>query len=153
MRPSLDWLGQRRNYRSFDRQEVLRVLPPEDDIVRARQLFREAELEPAPEGWFGVAIALLADAMPAAHRVSDTWVCSIVDTAYDAEASGPYLPGYSYAVTARAVREALRMPGLPYPGVFLDICARHRRQFRRWHADATVLLSIRHDAIYGPVPF
>jgi hypothetical protein len=154
MREPLEWLNQRRNHRSFDLQEVLRVLPPEDDIVGAKKLFWQAEQESAPEGWTGIALALMADAMPAAHRVSDSYICAIVDAIYhDAEGQSGHGRGYSFAVITRSVREALRMTSLPIPGVFLDICFRNRRQFARWHADAAVLLSIRYDAIYGPVPF
>jgi hypothetical protein len=154
MRAPLAWLDRRRNYKSFEPSEVFKVIPPEADLVRARQLFREAEHEPAPEGWTGIALALLADSMPAAHRVSDTWVCSIVDALYrDAETCENYEPGVSYGVATRSIREARRLDGLPTPGAFLEICARHRRLFKQWRADLMTLANIRFDAIHGPVPF
>ena len=64
-----------------------------------------------------------------------------------------YLPGFSFSVVARSIREARRLDGLPTPGAFLKICARHRRLFKAWQADVMRLMNIRSDAIYGEVPF
>jgi hypothetical protein len=154
MQTPLAWLDRRRGHRSFHLTEVLKVIPPEPDLLHAKQLFRQAEREPAPEGWTGIAVALMADSMPSAHRVNDAFVCAILDGAYhDPETREGYLPGFSFSVVARSIREARRLDGLPTPGAFLKICARHRRLFKAWQADVMTLMNIRSDAIYGEVPF
>jgi hypothetical protein len=154
MRAPITMLGGRRGRGSTDLAEIMQVIPPESDLVEARRLFREAEHEPAPEGWTGIAVAMMADAMPPERRVNDLYVCAIVDGAYnDPEVWGSYAPGFSHAVIARSVREALRLDGLPPPGAFLKICSRHRSLFKQWHADLGILNSIRFDAVHGPCPF
>jgi len=140
--------------RRADPTELLKVIPPDAELKEARALFRQAEHAPAPESWTGIAVAMMVDSMPTAHRVSDAYVCSIIDSAYqDPETWENYQPGFSYGVIARSIREARRLEGLPSPGAFLEICSRHRRQFKKWQADVLTLINIRHDAIYGPCPF
>jgi hypothetical protein len=155
MRGAMAWLSRRRGSDSFDPSEFLKVIPAEPDLLQAKELFRQAEHEPAPEAWTGIAVAMMVDSMPAAHRVSDAYVCSIVDGAYqDPEAwEDDYLPGFSYGVIARSIRQARRLDGLPTPGAFLEICSRHRRLFKQWRADVMTLMGIRFDTIHGECPF
>jgi hypothetical protein len=129
----LAWLDRRRDCKSpLDPAEVLNVIPPDSALLNAKHLFRQAEIEPAPEGWTSVAIALMSGSMPAAHRVGDGYIYGLVDSIHhNPEIWEGYGPGFTFAVIARSIREARRMDGLPTPGVFLDICARHRRRFKR----------------------
>ena len=153
LQPALKWLERHRPGRAID-PEFLKLIPEEQDLLQWKTLFRQAEHDPAPEGWTGVALSLLADSTPVQHRVSDAWVCGIIDGAYhDPEVWEGYLPGFSYSVSAQSIREALRMDGLPTPGAFLAMCARHRRLFQRYRADVLDLIGVRHDAVYGPCPF
>jgi hypothetical protein len=77
LRASMTLLDRRRG----DPTELLKVLPPEAELKEANELFRQAEHAPAPESWTGIAVAMMVDSMPAAHRVSDAYVCSIIDGA------------------------------------------------------------------------
>jgi hypothetical protein len=153
MQPTMKWLERHRPGRPID-PEFLKVIPTEQELLQSKALFRQAEREPAPEAWTGIAVAMMVDSMPAAHRVNDAYVCAIIDGAYqDYEVWEGYLPGFSYGVIARSIREARRLDGLPTPGAFLEMCARHRRHFQQYRSDVVELWGVRHDAIYGPCPF
>jgi hypothetical protein len=81
MQPAVKWLERHRPGRPID-PEFLKVIPTEQELLHSKALFRLAEREPAPEAWTEIAVAMMADSMPAAHRVSDAYVCAIIDGAY-----------------------------------------------------------------------
>jgi hypothetical protein len=153
LQPALKWLERHRPGCPID-SEFLKVIPTEQELLHRKRLFRQAEQEPAPEGWSGIAVAMMVDSMPAAHRVNDAYVCGIVDSMYgDPVVWEGCSPGFSAAVIARSVREARRLDSLPTPGAFLDMCARHRRLFEQYRSDVVGLWVVRDDAIHGPCPF
>jgi|SRR5580692_1468631 hypothetical protein len=154
---ALMWLDRRHQSRAlFDRSEILAVVLADDVLQRAKQLFREAEHEPAAleAEWVSIVFALMVDSVPGARHVSDAYRHGILDSIFDdIETREGYRAGFSVPVVARSIREARRLDTLPTPGVFLGMCSRHRQLFRRWRADMTTLANLRFDAIHGECPF
>ena len=56
LQPALKWLERHRPGRAID-PEFLKLIPEEQDLLQWKTLFRQAEHEPAPEGWTGVALS------------------------------------------------------------------------------------------------
>lgn len=156
VREALMWLERRHQSRAlFNRSEILAVVPADDVLQRAKQLFREAEHDPAPAEWVSIVIAVMVDSVPGAQDVSDAFRHGILDSMFDdfETMEGYPTPGFSAAVIVRAVREARRLDTLPTPGVFLGMCSRHRQLFKKWRGDMMTLANLRFDAVNGECPF
>jgi len=151
MREPLRWLDERRRSRRplFEPEradEIINLVPSGNRIAKAGALFLEAEEIPAPEGWMHVAIGLMLQSETSAN-VSDAYRCAIADGAFrDPEAWESYEPGFSAAVIVRSIREARRQGALPPPGRFLNLCAKHRAQFKTWNVDLPTLLDVSYAA-------
>jgi hypothetical protein len=158
MRASLSWLRkQKRPLLDVARAGIYRtkaverceLIPKDVDLFRVGKLFEYAETVPAPELWVHVALGVWLDSRPAAANVQEAFRYGIVDSMYkDPETWGGYLPGFSAAVVAQAIREDRRLDtgAAPSAGCFLSMCVKHRDQFRRWPADISELLEVRQNA-------
>jgi hypothetical protein len=156
LRKPLAWLGQyhrplldvaRTSQHRDQAVERCELIPKEPEMCRARELFEQAEREPAPIEWVHIAIALMLDSEPGAQHISDGYRHSVIDSLYeDPETWGEYGPGYSAPVIVRAIREARRQGGLPSPGKFVALCGRNREWFRRGQTHIDDLIEIRRNA-------
>lgn len=158
LRTPLSWLRrQKRPPLDVERASQIRMeaikrcelIPTDSDLYRAGRLFEQAEAEPAPELWVHLVLGVWLDSKPAAANIREAFRHGIVDSMMnDPEVFGDYLPGFSPAVIAQAVRADRRQDtgAPPSAGGFLVLCAKHRDQFRRWRADINDLLGIRQNA-------
>jgi hypothetical protein len=64
VRDTLAWLDGRQSRALFGHSEILAVVPADDVLQRAKQLFREAEHEPAPAELVSIVLALMVDSVP-----------------------------------------------------------------------------------------
>jgi hypothetical protein len=150
MRKPLAWLDRQRRSRLplFDPEraaDLIDIIPCGNRIAKSGALFLEAEEISAPEGWVHVAIGLMLQ--EAGATVSDAYRCAITDGAFrDPEVWGQYEPGFSAAVIVNSIRAVRRQGTLPSTGGFLNLCAKHRAQFKSWNADLSTLLNLRWEA-------
>jgi hypothetical protein len=85
---------------------------------------------------------------PNAKGVSELYAAALVDSIMDdPEVWQGYRPGFSAPVIIRVMREIRRKNTfVPTIAEFLDLCQKHRQQFRRWQWDLLTLLNLRDDA-------
>jgi len=153
LRRPLVWLDQRRRssrplFDPAQARELFELIPTDRRLCAAQRLFRDAETEPAIESWVHVALSLMLEALPAAAGVSDAFRNGIIDSMYrDPQVWGRYEPGFSSAVITRAIRQLRREEhGVPSAARILEVCALHRRLFRKFAADVDELAFLRYQA-------
>lgn len=125
------------------------IIPDQTEVLaKAEHLFHAAEHEPAPVDWLRAAVHLMLAGFPNARGVSEHYAAGIVDAVMDdQEVWQGYAPGFSCAVTVRAIREVKRgSKFVPTHTEFLELCQKHRRQFQSWQWDLTRLTTLRDQA-------
>jgi hypothetical protein len=125
------------------------LIPDQTEVLdKAEDLFHAAEHEPAPIDWLELAIDLMLSTAPNAKGVSELYAAALVDSIMDdPEVWQGYRPGFSAPVIIRVMREIRRKNTfVPTIAEFLDLCQKHRQQFRRWQWDLLTLLNLRDDA-------
>jgi hypothetical protein len=130
-------------------RSLYHLIPDQNDVLdKAHELFCAAEHEPAPLDWLQAAVNLMLAGFPNAKGVSEHYAAGIVDAVMDdPEVSRGYQPGFSVPVIVRVIREIKRTSKfVPAHAELLDLCQKHRDQFRTWQYDVRCLQSIRDAA-------